>query len=344
MRSINYTFYLFGWAVICSLNCHSQSLYDPRYLENPNLPGSFLAPFTDLEKLQAEKLTRSTADFQLLGNVKTIKQTIYYQELDKPPKHSEYQFLTNKKLLSYVEDTAKVFINSNAVIENYTYSKTDSSLIKIVYQNGAAGVNSKRTLFFNNRGLASREIFEQFQKKDWTYEEFKKNIFDYELVYTWNKKADSVALKYTYKTDATHYVRHTDHSFAFEGNNKRINATNLKDQEVPAVLKIDPTLAIERRAIKDSTGRIIEYYIYDHAIKGSYNIHQKYIFEYDTQNRPTDSRLYTMGLQPEWQLKQHYLTVYLEFDSAGNWLRKKVTSNVMNETEIMYYDRVITYY
>jgi hypothetical protein len=342
MLQLKYTLYLICWAVLISFSCQSQHLYDHSYIENPNIKGSWLLPLTQLEKLQARSLTKTTENFQLLGAVKTVEQTTSYQKLEQKPQLTTYQFLKDKRLLSYVEDTAQAFINSNVIIEKYTYSQEDQSLNKIVYMDGTVGINSKRTVFFNDQGLIIKELYEQYQKKDWTYEEFKKNIFDYELFYNWNEKGDSVQLDYTYKTGKTHYVRHTDRSYTFKDNH--INSTNFTDHDQLASLAMPTFSAIERKIKKNEKGNIKEYLIYDHTIQGSFNVHQKYTFEYDQKDRLTDSKLYTSGPKPEWQLKQHYITEYLEFDAQGNWLKKQVSKNSMHGVEIIFYNRIISYY
>jgi hypothetical protein len=324
-------------------------------LANPNLPNSFILSNSLYQDLQSQYVVKTTRNFDLIGKVKAVKETIAFTSgTQEQTRTAEYAFLEKNQLLFYVEDSLSIFMNSGAISEQCIYDSSDNRLVQIVSMDGH--LNRKTIQQFDTDGFVVRIDFQQFQRNDWTVKEYERGIFDYQLVYDWNKSRDTVQAIYTYKRPSETYQRFKNQTYTFS-----------KEQELRHQEQIDKLKNLEQSEmhvaddhhligyltyklpIYDSNGNILKYYIYDNTIKGSYNIHQLFEYEYNEKQALTKVTYSTSGPHPDFEPYQSYTITYLKYDEHGNWIEKKVTGmqhvNGMNTNESTYvYERVIAYF
>jgi hypothetical protein len=343
-------------ALLLSVNAaFAQLQFNLPNLANPNLPNSFIFQNSLYQNLQSQYVVKTTRNFDLIGKVKAVKETIAFTSgTQQQTRTSEYAFLENNKLLFYVEDSLSIFMNSGAISEQCIYDSSENRLVQIVSTDGH--LNRKTIQQFDAFGFLVRIDFQQFQRNDWSVKEYERGIFDYQLVYVWNKNRDTVHAIYTYKIPSETYQRFKNQTFTFS-----------QEQELRRQEKIDKLKNLEQNDIHvaedhhligyltykvpiyDSNGNILKYYIYDNTIKSSYNIHQLFEYEYNDKQALSKVTYSTSGRHPDFEPYQSYSITYLKFDERGNWIEKKVTGmqhdNGRNATESTYlYKRVIVYY
>jgi hypothetical protein len=344
------------FALLLSVNAaFAQLQFSLPNLANPNLPNSFILQNSLYQNLQSQYVVKTTRNFDLIGKVKAVKETIELNSGSQcQTRTADYAFLENNKLLFYVEDSLSIFMNSGAIGEQYTYDSSENRLVQIVSMDGH--LNRKTIQLFDADGFLVRLDFQQFQRNDWTVKEYERGIFDYQLVYDWNKSRDTVHAIYTYHRPYKTYERFKNQTFTFSKAQelrrqeqidklKNLNQTELhvvEDHHLIGYLTY-------KLPIYDSNGNILKYYIYDNTIKSSYNIHQLFEYEYNDKQALTKVTYSTSGPQPEFEPYQSYTITYLKFDEHGNWIEKKVTGmqhdNGRNGIESTYvYKRVIAYY
>jgi hypothetical protein len=350
-------FLLFSFvALLLSVNAaFAQLQFSLPNLANPNLPNSFIFQNSLYQNLQSQYVVKTTRNFDLIGKVKTVKETIELNSGSQcQTRTAEYAFLENNKLLFYVEDSLSIFMNSGAISEQCTYDSSENRLVQIVSMDGH--LNRKTIQQFDADGFLVRIDFQQFQRNDWTVKEYERGIFDYQLVYDWNKSRDTVHAIYTYKRPSETYQRFKNQTFTFSQEQemrRQEQIDKLKKLEQTEMESTENQLLIGyltyKLPIYDSNGNILKYYIYDNTIKSSYNIHQLFEYEYNEKQTLSKVTYSTSGPQPEFEPYQSFSITYLKYDEHGNWTEKKVTGiqhdNGMNATGSTYlYKRVIEYY
>ena len=322
---------------------YSQTRYDIPKIDNPNLPNSYLLPNSKFESLQSAHLVKTTESFELYGDVKSIKETITSKQSEGNPIQTiTYRFLENNRLLTYAEDTLNSFINSNSRVDEYTYDSTHMQLIKAEHWNGRVGINSKNIVIFDTAGYVKQENFEKYQTGSWSDKEYDKNIFDYTLTYDWNKNRDTVQLNYRYKKAETHYQRYSNRQYTFNKEKQE----SLKHTDQIHQIQIQPISSIftEYQVKRDRKGNITKWTIIDNTIKGSFNIDQRYEFQYNPENALIKVSYSTSGRQREFTLNYTYEIDYQQYDENGNWTVKTVTST-KGESKLEYrYEREVSYY
>ena len=343
-------------ALLLSVNAaFAQLQFSLPNLANPNLPNSFIFQNSLYQNLQSQYVVKTTRNFDLIGKVKAVKETIAFTSgTQLQTRTAEYAFLENNKLLFYVEDNLNIFMNSGAISEQCTYDSSGNRLVQIVSMDGH--LNRKTIQQFDAAGYLVRLDFQQFQRNDWTVKEYERGIFDYRLVYDWNKSRDTVHAIYTYKRPSETYQRFNNQTFTFSKEQelrRQEQIDKLKKLEQTEMESTENQLLIGyltyKLPIYDSNGNILKYYIYDNTIKSSYNIHQLFEYEYNDKQALTKVIYSTSGPHPEFEPYQSYSNTYLKYDEHGNWIEKKVTGmqhdNGMNATGSTYvYKRVIAYY
>jgi hypothetical protein len=343
-------------ALLLSVNAaYTQLQFSLPNLANPNLPNSFILQNSLYQNLQSQYVIKTTRNFDLRGKVKTVKETIEFTSGSQcQTRTAEYAFLENNKLLFYVEDSLSMFMNSGAISEQCTYDSSGNRLVQIVSTDGH--LNRKTIQQFDTAGYLVRLDFQQFQRNDWTVKEYERGIFDYQLVYDWNKSRDTVHAIYTYKRPSETYQRFNNQTFTFSKEQelrRQEQIDKLKKLEQTEMESTENQLLIGyltyKLPIYDSNGNILKYYIYDNTIKSSYNIHQLFEYEYNDKQALTKVTYSTSGPHPVFEPYQSYTITYLKYDAHGNWIEKKVTGmqhdNGMNATGSNYvYKRVIAYY
>jgi|GEM_PF-6062128 len=324
-------------------------------LANPNLPNSFIFQNSLYQNLQSQYVVKTTRNFDLIGKVKGVKETITFTSgTQQQTRTAEYAFLENNKLLFYVEDSLSIFMNSGAISEQCIYDSSENRLVQIVSTDGH--LNRKTIQQFDTDGFLVKLDFQQFQRNDWSVKDYERGIFDYQLVYDWNKSHDTVHTIYTYKRPSETYQRFKNQTFTFS-KEKELR----RQEQIDKLKKLDQTemestenqLLIGYLTYKvpmyDSNGNILKYYIYDNTIKNSYNIHQLFEYEYNEKQALSKVTFSTSGPHPDFEPYQSYTITYLKFDENGNWIEKKVTGlqhdNGRDAIESSYlYKRVIEYY
>jgi hypothetical protein len=103
----------------------------------------------------------------------------------------------------------------------------------------------------------------------------------------------------------------------------------------------------------DKRKRITEWTIWDHEIKSSINVHQKFEYTYNEQDELTEVRHYSTGRGhpvDDFQLDYTIEISYIAYDQYGNWTEREVffhsgDKRIYSPYEgIYYFKRNLSYY
>lgn len=322
----------------------AQWIYDNHLLENPNAPTSYFSNSGIIDRLKSENHIKTTDTYLLKGDVKSIVQTVSETNAYESFCHtSNYTFSESRKLLKYEQDTAESFINSNGLIELYTYDDQDQHLVKKVIYDGRNRNHSKTIIHFDSEGFLIQKCFEKYQPEDRNYKN-KEGIFDYELNYRYNAEMDTVKLEYDWIIDESPYQREKDRTYRLKEKEPKV-----EENTQPTPTTFDPKevfLPHYRNIERDWLGKLVKFYIHDFAIKSSYNIQQLYEFKYNVNNELSEVKYSTQGPQPEYEVLYTLTIEYQERDEKGNWIFRKITKNWQSSQANLEYlqHREITYH
>ncbi len=297
------------------------------------------------KNLQSNYITKNTHFFNLRGNVKSMEETIIKDSPKLKPdtaKSIRYEFMDNKLLKLYKEyQNGKSWINSDCIIEDYHFNSSSTKLLAIELFNGGIGYSHKTTKLFDKEGFESQETYECFDcgydKKDDI------NVFNYTLKYYWTKNRDSAYLNYYYNTPYSNYDRFKDYIQSFVYEKKQI-----ANKDTTPTPQFNFGLSPVNQITKDKKGNIIKWLIIDNSIKNSFNVDHLLEYKYDDKDNLIEhihSSLTHGGAnydKSNFRPIQKYTISYLEYDTIGNWIIKKVKEEGKSDTYI--YKRQIKYY
>ena len=311
----------------------------PLFLHAQYLPDLGIPKFkpSDYERLQTKTIVHTTLDFQLKGPVKSVCETIRTLKANGEDSSAhlkaEYLFSEKGKLLSYSEDSMSNLLKiSDAASEILnTYDPTGEILLETIRQT-RSWQKTKTVIRFNHQGFREEEIYTCYKCEQGLNrnDPFYDSIFDYTLDYQWSPDFDSVSFTYRYVKPKSPYQRERDmvRSFVYELSSKK------KDQlkeEMSYSKNLSPGnnyfKSFENRIKYDKQGRIIEWTIWDHQIKNSFNVHSRTEYTYNEKSELTEIRYYSTGWSnPEinFQLELTEEIRYVSYDVYGNWTEMEV--------------------
>lgn len=316
-----------------------------------------LKPF--YETITAKTMIKRAANFDLKGNVRSVKETLYRKHIEDPKDEdtvtaTRYHFTVGGLLDSLSKgDTLNGLHNSGAYYEVYNYDEKRRLKKLTVYDGGYYAHILTKT--FNAEGFLIKERFDARFQED-------SELFDYTAIYTYAKKFSVLDIHYAYDRPTVQYDRRNDshREFTFDHLGRLVSEAHKEEDYsssttisyhpkwnlvtgisyIERCATLNSCLVLIKGISYDDKGRKAGETLSDHTIRNSmWNYNYCYQYEYNDSGKLVKqitcspnkqslifkpANLQTRNAPPKVKpLPAPFNAFEFVYDTYGNWVEKK---------------------